>query len=235
MAGENTDPNAPKPAFSEEQEAAITRMINKTVNGTVATLKKQITDAVTASQGEIAKLLDEKLTNFKPAESDDKEGKGGKKDKGENSTELASMRKELADLRAANERERAIAQEERTKSRTMNLRSAAMDELARVGITGNNARLALNCLLQDQRIAFDTDVAAGEVDELVFRSDDEGWVKLGLGLKGWAKTPDAKVFIPATGANGAGSRPGQPPMPSAVKMTDDERKRALGEFLDKNL
>jgi hypothetical protein len=235
MADTTPDPNVPKPAFSEEQLDAVQKIVNRTVNGTVATLKKQIADANEASKADIAKLLEEKLTAFapKPAADDDDKGKG-KRDKGD-SVELQSLRKEISELRTAADRERATAAEERSKSRTMTLRSAAIDQLARIGISGNNARLALNCLLQDQRIAFDTDVSAGEVDEIVFRSDDEGWVKLDLGLKSWAKSSDAKVFLPAAGVTGAGSRPGTSPMPTAVKMSDEERKRVLGEYLDRHL
>jgi hypothetical protein len=234
MAGENAPVGGePKPAFTEEQNDAIIRAINKVVNGQTAAFRKQIAEANDATTVKIAAMLEEKLQNFKPVPEEKEEGKG-KKDKGD-SVELQSLRKEISELRTAADRERATAAEERSKSRTMTLRSAAIDQLARIGISGNNARLALNCLLQDQRIAFDTDVAAGEVDEIVFRSDDEGWVKLDLGLKSWAKSSDAKVFLPAAGVTGAGSRPGTSPMPSAVKMSDEERKRVLGEYLDRNL
>jgi hypothetical protein len=56
-------------------------------------------------------------------------------------------------------------------------------------------------------ILLDADKAVGyEEDEIVFRTE-EGATDLASGLKAWAKTEDAKFFLPAKGASGSGSKP----------------------------
>ncbi len=223
--------------FTPEQIEALGTIIGTQVNNTftarMGTIEKKLEGKLTAGFETFSKTLDEKLTALpKPSKDDEPGDKGSKGKDKDNSVELQTLRKQQSDQAKALEEIRAERDREREKNRSMALKSTVTDELSKVGITGH-ARLALNCLLQDGRIAFEDKVVdGGDADKLVFRGDDgAGWVDLAVGLKGWAKSADAKVFLPASGAGGAGTRPAVRTLEPGIKITDEERRHALGDAL----
>jgi len=230
----------PKAPFTDEQSEALRAQITSVVNSAIASRdkmadKKRAEDRE-AIKSDFAKILEEKFSSLAPP---DREEGGGKKGKNDGSVELQTMKKELAEYKMLAEQSRERAEQERSKSRSLNLRTQAAEELSKFGIAGIHGRMALSVLLQEGRIAFRDDVGQNtgveDADEIVFHDDGEGWIKLSQGLKGWSKSTDAKIFLPPTGAAGAGTRPAQPAPTVPVKLSEEERKHLLGEFLNKAL
>jgi hypothetical protein len=108
--------------------------------------------------------------------------------------ELARALRELEAIKKERDLEKA-------QGRDLKLRSTVKDELAKLGIQSPTSLKAAMAIL------LDADKAVGyEEDEIVFRTE-EGATDLASGLKAWAKTEDAKFFLPPKGASGSGSKP----------------------------
>ena len=211
MANEGNPPTGG--AMSDALKDEITQMMGGVVNNMLTarlkTFEKQLHDKIGLSIGEtLTKTLDEKLKDFKPAPSDD-EGKDGKKGKsgGEN-VELATLRKQLADMNSKVEMSERRANEERAKNRGAALEKYVATALSPHGIEGARFRGAYAMLQQYGLVKYRDD----DNDDLVFVDPvTREEVDLSIGLKGWIKSEDAKLFMPPTGARGSGSRPGAAP------------------------
>lgn len=224
--------------FTPEQIEALEGMFSKNVNNAISArstgFEKKVEKMLADKVGEITKSIEDKLAALKPLEqTNDDAGKNGKR-KGEPDVEMQTVRKELGELRTQLENANKRAAEEEGKRRQMQLRSQVTEALQAVGISGTHARLALSVLMQEGRVSYGGDVGIEEsADDLLFNDDTgAGWVKLDAGLKAWAKTPDAKVFMPPSGAGGGGTRPpvrrgDEPP----AKLNPAEQRTALGNAL----
>lgn len=233
------EPNEPKAPFTDEQTDHLKQIVSGIVNSAISARdkmsdKKRAEDRE-ALKSDFAKMLEDLKGTIRPPEPE--EGKeGGKRGKQpDNSVEMQTLRKEISELKSRAEASDQRAADAERKNRDIALRQNATDELSKVGIQGNNARLALSVLLQEGRIAYDKDVGVGEDDKLLFHAE-EGWVELPSGLKSWAKTADAKIFLPAAGAAGAGTRPARGTQNGAPeKLTPEQQKANLGQALDRLL
>ncbi len=203
--------------LSEEDLGQVREIVNGTVNGVVAALKKSSDAQRTKDQEALGKLLEEKLSALKPQDPPG-DGDGGKKNKGE-SVELATLRKQQADTTKQLEDIRKERDAERAKSRAAQKRSNVGEALSKHGIEGMRFRGAYAMIQERIRNREDNS------DELVFVDDSGAEVDLDVGLASWAKTDEAKMFLPPIGASGSGARraptaSGKPPEKKDVTYED---------------
>lgn len=99
------------------------------------------------------------------------------------------------------------ASAERAKNRSSALHTAVSDHLSKLGMTDPiGLKLAVGHLTTVERRAQYEDDESDSA-RILFRNDDDTLMDLGVGLKKWAATPEAKHFMPPTGARGSGSNP----------------------------
>jgi hypothetical protein len=192
-----------QPALTQAMRDEILSLLGTTVNNTItARLTKFGGELQTKMADGFGKLLDDKLRDFRPAaEPDDKDGKGG----GKNSTELATLRKQVSDQAKAQNDLLERLNRERATNRNIALRTAVQEQLAGMGITDPVRFKAAYAMLQAEgRLRFEDDNS----DNIVFVDDAGNALEHSVGLQAWAKTPEAALFIPPKGTQGAGSRPG---------------------------
>jgi hypothetical protein len=194
QAGEEKEP------LTQEQRDAISSMLGTTVSNMLTARLKSFETQLHTKMGEnFGKLLEDKLKEFKPAPPpDDPEpgGKGGKKD-----VALATMQKQLTDALTAMNEQKQLAAEATARFRSREIRDRVENALTAVGIPKGVHADAAFAFLRD-RIVDDA-----EGDRINFRDDSGEEVDIVTGLKGWVKTEPAKLFIPPSGARGAGTRP----------------------------
>jgi hypothetical protein len=222
-------------ALAEEDLAAIQTLVNTTVNGAVSNLKKLAVldrqkDAESMKES-FGKLLDEKLQALAPPPEPGDGGKGGKGGKS-GDVELATLKRQVEDLRKSSEESARVAASERAKNRSAKMRDDVREALREHGITDARFKAAYAMLQQDGVLRYQSD----DSDDIVF-ADVTGEMDYRTGLATWAKSEDAKLFLPPSGTQGAGTRPktGQPQMKGGP-LTPAERAQkmnaALGEWAD---
>lgn len=195
-----TEGNAP--ALSAEQIAAVTEIVNRTVNGAAATQKKLLADSLKKSGEDMAKLLDEKLSGFRPTPAEGGDGgEGGKKSKGD-SVETATLKKQMADQAKVLEDLKRDRDTEKAKNRAAVKERNVSNALSKYGIEGMRFQGAYAMLDRQGRVKHVDD----EGDDLVFVDDTGAEIELDAGLAGWVKNDVAKMFLPPSGAAGSGAR-----------------------------
>jgi hypothetical protein len=226
--------------FSEEQTESLKTLVGSIVNSAISARDKMADkkrqedrDAVTAA---FAKTLDEKLSALKPPEREGGEGGGegggkGKNGKGERSLEFDTLKKQLQDqadaLRQQTEKTRRA--EERRREIERNNRVDGM--LAKVGIADPFMReLAAAHFDRKGRVVWEGD---DDDAKIVWNGDDGVQVGFDEGFASWAKSDEAKRFLPAAGKGGSGSRPGngKPPEPPKNITLEDVGNFVLGQTL----
>ena len=229
----------------EEIRNALMPAITTMVNGAAATQKKLLEERAKKDQEAFAKMLDEKLSTFKPKDPEpepDKDGKNGKNRRSpETDAELQQMRKSQEELRQSLEAEKARAQRELARNVANAERTMVYEVLAAHGVDAVHAKAAYAMFKLEQRLESTVDE---EADRIVvsFREDDGMQSPLPEGVKRWAKTDAAKIYLPVAGAKGSGSRPTRSPArgPNGEQLTDEQKQefargnlgRALAEALD---
>lgn len=218
----------------KEVAALITEQIGPTVNNMftarLGTVEKKLTGQLKELTDTISKSVDEKLSTLKPVveDPDDKGGKN-KGGKGEN-VELATLRKQQLETTKLLEDMKRERDQERSKRRDVALRQATSEQLAKIGIDGTRFKGAFAMLQQDGRIKHRDD----DSDELVFVDDAGSEVELEVGLAAWAKTDEAKIFLPPSGMKGAGTRPSggnNPPPKLSPEQQQEAAWTAAGEAI----
>ena len=224
-------------ALSEEDLTQITGVVQDKINGVIGNLKKTFDlgrqKDSEALKGDVQKMFDaltEKLAAGGGAgEGGDADtGKGGKGGKGgESARELATLRQQVQETARRLDESQKQAQAERDKNRSAALRNAISETLEPLGITGIRFKSAYALLQQEGRIRY----AADDSDDISY-VDAAGEVDYRTGLAGWVKSDDAKIFLPPSGSQGAGTRPrsGQPQMKSGP-LTDAERSQKMNEAM----
>jgi len=222
--------------FNDAQLAGIKAIVAGVVNQTIAARdkmsdKKRGEDAK-AAETRFATLLDEKLAAFKPTETPD-DGVGGKSGKGgKESVELATLRRSIQETKDALEASNRKASEAQAKMRSSALRQTTAEQLAALGIDGARFKGAFAVLQQEGRIRMRDD----ESDEMVFVDDTGAEVELAAGLAGWAKSDDAKIYLPPSGVRGSGStKPGPGGLPAGAKPTNDQQWSMIGSAIKERL
>jgi len=226
--------DTPTSPFTEEQTNSLRQLVSSIVNSSIRARdvqadKKRAEDRE-AIKSDFAKMLDEKLAAFTPATDD---GKGSKRDRKED-VEFATLKRQFAEMQARAEESDRRAAAERAKNRDITLRKAAEEVLESAGITGTRFKAAYALLQQEGRIRY----AADDTDDIVFTESTGTEVDHRTGLSGWAKSEEAKLFIPPSGTQGSGSRPktGQPQVkngPVTPQERNDRIKAALADWAER--
>jgi hypothetical protein len=166
-----------------------------------AELEKRLTES-------FGKTLAEQLAALKP--KDDPKGKKPEEPpapKLEDFPEWKAHQEKLAKLEKLAAQNAAERDAERAKTRATTLRTNAVQELGKVGVPADRTTHALAFLQSQGRITY---ADGGKGDQVVFLGDDGAEQPLTDGLKTWAKTPDAKIYLPALNPQGSGGSPGAP-------------------------
>ena len=199
---EQSNDDAPNYVTSEQLNRAITARFRSFENKLDGRL------------GQITASLETLTSNAQPtSENNDEapaEGDGS-------NAQLVAMKNKLDNMSKKLEAKEQEAEMERQKQRSNSLRVAVRDALAAVGIDGTRGKQALGYLVDtESRVLWDG-------DELAFRDNDGLNVSLSDGLKAWARTDDAKTYLPPRGVHGSGDIPrtGEPPNndPAARRRT----------------
>ena len=184
----------------DEVDKRVAAVVNSALTGRLKTFEKQLGEKI---EGTLGSILDKKLEAFKPPPPDEGGGTGGGS-KNKDNVALSTFQKQLEAQKSELEMIRAERDTERKKNRDVSLRTKSAEGLNKIGITDPfMAKVALAHLREEGRIQLESD----ESDNLVW-NDDSGPVSFEVGLRAWAKTDEAKRFLPASGAKGSGSRPG---------------------------
>jgi hypothetical protein len=190
---------------------SIKQLVGGIVNSAIASRdkmsdKKRAEDRAGIQQ-DFAKLLDEKFAGLKPGDGDG-DGKPGKGGKGKEDGELAAVRKTLDEMRRQNEE--ISAREKRARDRIVDntVRQSVYDTLGQHGLDQARAKAAFAVFKLEDRLEAQVDDDSDSV-AVLFREDDGTHVPMADGIKRWMKSEAAKLYLPPTGARGAGSRPGK--------------------------
>lgn len=227
---EGTPPGGNAPSDDElfsRLESRFHGLINSALASREKGFEKKRTEDRQALEASFAKLLDEKLTTAKPEpEPEPKGGRGKEKE----SPETATLRKQLEELKNRADEADRRNQVLREASRT----TAIRDQVARIlnasGISGNYFEAAYATLIHSGKIRPSEDIDSDEA----FFVDPSGEMGLEVGLGSWLKSEQAKIFLPATGARGSGSRP-TGGLPNGQKPTAEQVRGNLAARLEQEL
>lgn len=186
-------------------------------------------------QAAIKKMLDEALgargagggSNEPPPEGKEGAGKNKKDD-----VAYQTLQKRLDEIQQRSDAFERRAGEERKARRQVNLVQSLMSSLGALNITGERAEAARDSLLYREQVGYADD----ESDEIVFRGVDGMSTELPLGLRQWSKSQPAQIFLPPSGVNGSGSRPGGGGRPASDGKPNKEQQLAtLADLFDRNM
>lgn len=210
--------------------------IHNLINSAIAGQKKATEKQRAEDRDAFAKLLDEKLAAFKPADDSQDppggRGKGGKRD----DLEITSLRKQGEELKARLDAAEGSARAWKQKTRDNAMRSLAYEEFAKYGIDGERANALYARFKFDNRLAYEDEESDPSLNNILFNGDDGAQLRFADGMKAYVKTEQAKIYLPPTGARGAGSRPGAGSGSNSVpQMSKDELWTQLGHELRRNM
>jgi hypothetical protein len=158
-----------------------------------------------------------------------KGGKGGKDDK--DNVALQTLQKRLDEMQQRSDLFEQKAQAERQARRKVGLVQKLMEGLGALNITGERAEAARDSLLYRSQV----DYADDDSDDVIFRGADGVTTELPLGLRQWAKSPVAQIYIPPSGVNGSGSRPGGKGPTDNKALTTEQRLAMMADIFDRNM
>ena len=209
-----------KDDVAEMVTGAVRSQIQKATQKLTQDVAKQVSEGL---QETVAAAIEEsqknqpKPPNPKPDDDD--------KTKIADNPEFRALQKQLEEQRKATERIQAERDAERERAQNTSLQQQALDGLAAVGLTdGARARHALLFLRGSGRLEWD------EHGERVLYRDADGSMPLADGLKNWAASDEAKIYLPPRGAGGSGGSPGSS-APSQKPSGKDEAAAALSAAL----
>lgn len=148
--------------------------------------------------------LDEKFQGFGGNPPPGNEGGNEKPPNIQDHPEFKGVLKRLQETEARTKAAEERATAERAKSMDSTLRQKLGDELTKHGVDAKYGRHAIGLLVDaDKRVRYSED---GE--RIVWRDDDNAELDLTTGIKAWAKSDDAKPYLPPRGTAGSGAKPG---------------------------
>ena len=116
---------------------------------------------------------------------------------------VKGLQKQITDLQLSVKQ----AKEARQAERNLTVRQKVSEELAGLGFDSARIRQATGNLIDaDKRVRWDD-----ESQSIVFK-DSDGDIDLQTGLKSWAKTDDAKIYLPQPAGGGGKPVPSPPPV-----------------------
>lgn len=228
-----TDPPAPieaAPSYVTEEQ------LQTALTARFRTFEQKVDKALSDGLGAFGSKLKDELALLFPRPEPRPEGGGAPADgrpKDEPNPELRRLQEQIGVLTKQADDARAERDTERARGRDSLLRQRLTEALSLVGIDGVRARHALGVLVDAERRVHWAD--DGEL--LLFRTDAHDELELGVGLREWLKTEDAKLYLPPRGAAGSGDRPGAQPPPRApagppdrAAVADGLRRVLLGQL-----
>lgn len=117
----------------------------------------------------------------------------------ESSADLIAFKRQLSELRNELKSSKEEAQREKQAARDAKMRQAVTDALAAHGITGGRAKHAIGHLVDVAKL-----IKLDDAGQPVMADEFGDPVDLDTGLKAWANTEDAKIYIPPRGTAGSG-------------------------------
>lgn len=229
----NGAPQAPQgtgaPAALDEEKVA--QIAAQVVNSAFSTRGKKLREDISADVTKSLEGVSKKFEEMFAAAASSGKGKGKGKDGDEPSDDpkLNSLQRELKELRAENEAAKKERDAEKSARAAMALRQRLAEELGVHGIT-EPARVkgATALLLSANQVRYDDD------GQIVFAESENSLLDLPTGIKAWAKTDDAKIYMPPSGARGSGDRGGAggkpPPSPQGEPSATDIGLALVKEF-----
>lgn len=224
----------PKPAFSPEQGEELNKLLGATVNNMLTarlkTFEKQLHDKLGATMGESLKAqLPELLKELRPAVDPEDGGGKGKRGKVED-VEAATLRKQIEEQRVQMQLISDRLNAEREKNVAASIQGRTSDLLAAAGIEGQRFKAAYAYLQHTGRIVRSEDP---DSEDVFYNDDAQGQIDFAQGLKGWLKSEEAKIFLPPTGARGAGTRPPTNPQQPQNGTDASSVRKSLADALDR--
>ncbi len=214
--------------FTEAQLAQITKTIEQVANATFTARDKQ---AEKKRKDELTTAFKSFLPDLESAVEAKLAGAGanaGKKSEGGDNVALQTVQKQLESQKSELELIKQERDAERQKNREAELRARSIDGLASIGIKDPfMAKVALAHLREEGRIGRDSD----DPDVLVWNDQEGGAIALDVGLRGWAKSEEAKRFLPAIGMKGSGAKRASVGAAAAGAKTREEIGQAISSAL----
>lgn len=174
-------------------------------------LKNVVGEAAKAHVTAAVKPLQDRLDATEKTVKDSAEKAGKPADEGKGKDAKAKdadpeTAKELAALRASLENERKAREEAENRSKAEARDAAAREALAKAGVPADRLPHAMAFLGTQGVIATDKDGKPGWKGKDRFGVDT--LLPLEDGAKAWASTPDGKLYLPPSGAQGTGTGAG---------------------------
>lgn len=208
---------AGKPLAAEDVERIAASIFNNGFTARMKTFQKQINDQLSETLNTSLKKQIEDAFAQLPSKGKSAKGKeGADPAEGDDpqSPAVRSMKRQLEEMATELSKQKATSEAATKREKDMALRQKSIEALGTVGISDpSRTKAALATLFQDGRISYDED---GE--SIIFKDSDGSPLDLPTGVKAWAKSEEAKIFLPPTGARGSGDRPGQ----GAPKQAGDQ-------------
>jgi hypothetical protein len=221
--------------FNDAQLTAIKALVSGVVNQTISARdkmsdKKRGEDAK-AAEDRFAKMLDEKLSSFKPSGEEPPDG-GGKPGKKGDNVAFDTLKRQFEEQKTLFQAAEKRAKDAIERNRSVTLRQTTAEQLGAFGIDGARFKGAFAVLQQEGRIRHRDD----ESEDMVFVDDMGSEVELAVGLASWAKSDDAKIYLPPSGTRGSGSsKPANGGPPAGGKPNQNQQFEMIGNALKERL
>lgn len=222
----NGAPEAPQGEASGPNyvtEERLNEAINRAITSRFSSFEKKIGGQVSEAVTGLLPKLDEIVQARLPQPS---QGSAGASEKPlEESPLVKGLQKKLAELEEQNRKSQSERDAERARARDVALRQRLSEELGKHGVDARYVKQALGFLVDaEKRVRWADD----EGDALVFRDSDGSELDLSTGLRSWAKSDDAKIYMPPRGLSGSGDRGGgQAPRTQPQGASREQLGRAL--------
>lgn len=211
---QGTQDNAPKFVNSEQLNKAITARLKEFE----ARNKETILEALGSLAPEIDKMIEAKFAAPKEAP----------KGKVEEDPKYKGLEKQLLELKSKAESESNARAAAEAKAKDREMRQTVRDALASVGVDGDRARHALGFLVDaERRVSWSED---GE--SLIYKDVDGTETDFTSGIKRWAKSDEAKIYLPPRGTTGSGERPPAGKLPASSGNAKKEVASALAKLFN---
>lgn len=218
------------PSSTDQSTSGLTADdVVKIVNQAITSRNKNNDAKMTSMFEEFAKKLDEKFATLNSSQTAKEQQSN--EPRIEDNPIYKGMQKKFAELQDKFEQSEREKTAERQKARDVTMRQRVAEELIKAGIDSKHTRHALALLVDaEKRVSFDDDY------NLVFNSETDGELDLATGIRTWAKSDDAKVYLPARGLTGSGDKrsPSRQSSNKSNGLTEEEVGMGLVDFIFKS-
>jgi hypothetical protein len=225
----NAPPNGAQGTGAPEalSEDRVLELVNKAITGRLQDYGRKQEKHLSSLLETFTSKLDEKFQGITQQQSGQEGSDGAKPQAIQEHPEFKGMSKRMQDLEA---RLRAADEEKsqlKAKGLDTQLRQKLAEELTKAGVDSKWSRHAIGLLVDtDKRVRWSEDEG-----RVLWRDDDGADLDLSQGLKAWAKSEDAKAYMPARGVAGSAGAPGSGQPRTTGDVSDDQAARLLMQHL----